>query len=359
MLLAGTGANAWAQAAGTPDFPNIRKTNLATIDRNNVEAWVNQQIQQMLTQRSDDSLRAQGRQFFQAITVNAKAGDATAEFRDGLAGILATSFVEAYSKAPADRRPLACVYPLMALNQLAQPTPKMIEAFTLALSEPTSGGRLLGASGLLAIRAQLNPQQWTALLPVLQKTGAAETNGPALARIYRLLALPADAPVDTVPVVMAILEGRLARIEQKKGWPLAADAEAIKWLGERLPRLSGDQLQNRATLIMARMMTHAVFAYLSKPGDDALAGLEKVVLASEAQLKEVLNRRASAEKPPSVAAAMLEGGPAQAGNALPALEKWIGTAQEPGSLNKAPFNFEVGLKIPPPAATVSAANPAG
>ncbi|HOA72924.1 MAG TPA: hypothetical protein PL151_07395 [Phycisphaerae bacterium] len=343
-----------------PEFPTIRKTQLATIDRNNVEAWINAQIQQMFAQQDDAALQTQGREFYEAIAQSVKAGDATAEFREGVATILADSFVAQYPKAPSDRRPLAVVYPLMALNAaVQQPTPKMIQAFTMALSEPTPGGRLLGVSGLLTLQKNLNQQQWTELLPVLQKTGAAETSGPVLARIYRLLALPANAPVDPVPAVLAILDARLSRLDQKQGWPVAADAVAIKWLGERMAGMS-PELQNRATLAIARLMTDAVYAYVSKPGDEILVDLEKVVLAAEKQLTAVVTRRAPNAKVPSptLAAAMLDSGPGQKDSTLLALNKWIGTAQQPGVLNQAPFNFEPGLKVPPPAAAAVADTPA-
>jgi hypothetical protein len=243
----------------------------------------------------------------------------------------------------------------MALNAVAQqPTPKMIQAFTIALSEPTPGGRLLSVSGLLALQKNLNQQQWTELLPVLQKIGAAETSGPVLARIYRLLALPANAPVDPVPAVLAILDARLSRLDQKQGWPVAADAVAIKWLGERMAGLS-PQLQDRAMLAIARMMTNAVYAYVSKPGDEVLADLEKVVMTAEAQLKTAVTRRApNAKLPnPTLAGAMLDNGPGQKDSTLLALNKWIGTAQQPGVLNQAPFNWEAGLKVPPPTAAAS------
>lgn len=353
--LAAAAPQAWAQAK-KPDFATIRKTELATIDRNNVEAWINSQIQQMFAAQNDQTLQAQGREFVDTITQNARAADATPKFKDGVATILADSFVAQYPKAPANRRPLAAVYPLMALNQLAQPTPKMIDAFTLGLSEPTSGARLLGATGLLTVKAQLNQQQWTALVPVLQKVGSAETNGPTLARIYRLLALPANAPVDSSAAVLAILEARLGRIEQKKGLPMAADAEAIQWLGERFPTLTNPQVQDKAILLIARMLTNTVYAYVNKPAEPQLAPYEKVIMTAEAELKKAVTRRAPNAKASDLTKAMLDNGPSQANAMLLALNAWIGTAQQAGTLNAAPFNFEKGLKIaPPPAASQPAA----
>lgn len=359
VVLALASPVAWAQQADAPkkpDFATIRKSELAPIDRNDVEKWVNSQIQELFKASSDKELKSQGYEFYRSITQSVRAADATPRYREGVAAILAEAFVNEYKKAPSDRRPLAVVYPLMALNAAAQPTPRIIEAFTLALSEPTPGGRLLGAAGLLAIRGQLNQQQWNALLPALQKAGSDETSGPALARIYELLALPANPapPVDTTPVVMAILDARLARMAQGNGWPMAADADAIQWLGGRMSTLANPQLQDRAALLIARMMTHAVYAYAKNSLEDVISGLEVVVLAAEAQLGQVVNRRASGKRPPSVTNALLDGGAERTNRMLAELKKWIGTDDEPGLLNEAPFNFDVGLKIPPPTVTAAA-----
>lgn len=360
-LLALAAPVAWAQQADAPkkpDFATIRKTELATIDRNDVETWVNYQIQQLFKASSDQDLKSRGHEFYRSIAQSVRAADATPKYREGVAAILAEAFVTEYKKAPSDRRPLAVVYPLMALNAAAQPTPRMIEAFTLALSEPTPGGRLLGAAGLLAIRGQLNQQQWSALIPALQKAASQETSGPALARIYELLALPANPapPVDTTPVVMSILGARLDRMEKGNGWPMAADADAIQWLGGRMPALATPQLQDRAALLIARMMTHAVYAYAKNPLEEVIPGLELVVLAAEAQLGQAVNRRASGKKPPSVTNALLDGGADRTNRMLAELKKWIGTDDEPGLLNAAPFNFDVGLKIPPPTLTAAASD---
>jgi hypothetical protein len=217
---------------------------------------------------------------------------------------------------------------------------------------------MMAATGLLTIRGQLTQQQWSALMPVLQKAGIEESNTVSLARVYRLLALPANAPVDSVPAVTAILEARLGKIEQKKGWPMAADAEAIKYLGDRLAGLNS-QLQDRAILIMARMLTNAVYIHVNKPPADHLVSLEKVIRAAEAQLKAAVPRRAPSAKPADVSTAMLENGTSQANNMLLELNKWIGTAQQPGVLNQAPFTFERGLKIVPSgAASKPASTPA-
>lgn len=347
---------AWAQQM--PDLPTIRKTDLATIDRNNVESWINQQVQALLKMTPDQgaALKAQGQQFYAAVSENVKAADASARFRDGVAAILTDAVLNAYPKAPKTRHPLAAVYVFMVLNQVAQPTPKTVDAFTLALSEPTPGGRMMGISGLLTLRAQLTPQQWTALLPVVQKLAADETNEVVLARAYRFLALPANnPPVDSVPAVLAILEARLGRIEQQNGRPLAADAEAIEWLGGRLAAMTNTQQRDRAIRIMARMLTNAVYIYANKPLPEHQQGLEKVVRVGEDQLKKAVARLAPSAKPGDITNAMLTNVTAQTDSMLLELNKWIGTAQQPGALNQAPFNYEVGLKITRPSAATKPA----
>lgn len=349
-------STALAQAARKPELPTIRKTDLTGIDRNSVNTWINQQVQQLLAATNDRAIQAQGQEFYQAIATNVKAADATAKFREGIAAMLADAVTKQY-KPESNQRPLAKAYVLMALGDAAQPAPAVVNALKLGLTDTTAGGRVAAAAGLLGIRDKLTDEQWRSLLPIVQKAASTEANVVALDRFYRLLMVgPGPRVAPALPIVLNILDARLTRLDQKQGWPVLADAEAVKWMGDKLTGQNA-QVQNRATLAIARVLTNATYAYQLNPVENQLEGLEKTIIAAEAQLKKIVPARATGAKLPSpdVTSVMLENSDDQKKAMLAALNKWIGTSKDAGVLNGAPFNFDRGLKIDPP---TPAANPA-
>jgi hypothetical protein len=352
-------SGALAQQAKKPDFATIRKTELKDIDRNNVDAWIGQEIQRFLGATDDAALAKQGREFVETVSSNVRDASATPKFREGMATMLANAFTKQFKSAPATRRPLAGAYPLIALEQIGLPLQNVIDAYKLGLTDTASAGRSAAASGLRSIRDKLTDQQWSDVLPLIQKAGAAEPNAVALGHMYRFLMVGSGPRAQAAAgAVLAILDTRLARFADKKGWPVPADADAVKWLGPQVATMANAQQQNQATLAIARLLTHAVYAYVSKPGDNFVEPLERIAVTSEAQLRQVVSRRATGAELPNVTATMLEKVPADNNAVLLALNKWIGTAQQEGTLNKAPFGFDRGLKIQPPAATQPSAAPA-
>lgn len=356
MILAWT---AVAAAQQTPDFATIRKTELGEIDRNNVEAWVSQQIQQLLTAQDNDSIEAQGATFFQTVKTSTTASDATERFKSAFADMLVAAFGKEYAKPADNRKPLGVVYALMAVNQVARPNQVSLDALTRALKDPAAGVRLMAATGLAGIRDQLSEQQWAALLVAVRPVSVAETDAVAALGLYRLLAAPAGPKAEAVmPVVLDTLEARLGAMEQKNLWPALADAEIIRWIGGKVPAMTDAQRQtrDRAILLLGRLMSDAVHAYTTrKPDDIRQETLEKVVMASEAQLKAIAARLSPSARPPDLTAAMLEGGANQAAQMKLALNKWIGTPQDAGVLNGAPYNLPRELGIKRPVATTQTA----
>jgi len=357
-----TRSTAWGQAprptAPTADLANIRKTNLDGPDRTSVENWVGQQIQQLFAATNDKAAQSQGQKFFEEVQTHTKAADATPPFREGLATILATAFNKQYPSSSATRRPLATVYVLMSINQAQMSIPQttapavpVMDAFKLALTDTTSGGRYLGASGLLNLLKKLNDDQWRVLLPDVQKAATAEKSPIVLGQLYDFLLKAEGSRIEAaIPILANILDARLVQFDQNKGWPTLADANAAKWLSEKLANSANTQLQMRAVSILARLMTNAMYAYVTKPGDAWSESLEKTIRACEASLKSLVSARAAnAQLPnPDVTTAMLENSHQQVEAMMTALQKWIGTSNKPGVLNAAPFNLEPGLKIAPP-----------
>lgn len=348
-----------ASAQDKPDFPTIRETELAEIDRNNVEAWVAASIRQLLNAQNDANVQTQGRDFFQTVRTNVKDASATEKFRQGMASIMADAFVQQYPTAPANRRPLAEVYILMSLSQPGVASDNVIDALELGLTSPRPAGRVVAVNGLRELRDKLTAEQWSQLVPVIQEAAAKEPNGVTLGHMYRfLMATQAERIQQVIPAFLAILQARLERFEQRESWPVQSDVEAVRWLSPRIAGMQDPQQQNQATLAIARLMTNAVYAYLNNPGEKYLEPLERVIVQTEEELTDVVRRRAAGAQIPSVSTPLLAKIPPDRNAVLLALNNWIGNAQQEGLLNRQPFGFERGLNITvPPAATQPAETP--
>ncbi len=344
--------------AKTPDLATIRKTPLAGVDRTNIEAWVKSSVQAIFTATSDADVKKLGQAFYKAVVDNAKAADATPQFREGLGTLVANAFVPAHKAPAANRRPLASVYVLMAMVQIPQPA--MLPAFTQGLTDPASGARLLALNGLRAIRDAMTDQQWAALLPELRRVGSAEPNEVTLSRIYRLLAVTSGPKAGgAMPVALDILEARLTRMEQTGMWPAMGDGEIAAWL---TPARVGDAArQTRAITLLARLLANATFAYTSvKLTPTQQEEIERVIMPTEEQLTALVKARAAqaAVPSPNVTKATLDAGPNQTVNMRQALTGWIGSENQDGLLNKAPFGLPRGLGLKPPTTTAPASAPA-
>ena len=71
----------------------------------------------------------------------------------------------------------------MALKQAAKPTQPIIDAFRLGLTDTTAGGRYTAADGLVSLRDQLSDEQWTKLVPDIQKAAIGEPHGLAAEQV--------------------------------------------------------------------------------------------------------------------------------------------------------------------------------
>jgi len=350
------------EAPKEPNWPTIRQTTLQSPDHHTVEQWVDFQVQQLFTNADSKAVEKIGSEFFTIMVQQYKARNASKEFQDGLAKIAAASFTKRYRPSPAGAkppRPLGVAMALMVLRDFADPS--ALPCFKAALTDPTPGPRFVGAQGLTAVRQTLSDDDWTALLPALQKAGIQETNPLALRALYRVLFVRKANRIDgAIRVLLAILEQRLLSFEREGKYPVEADGEAAVWLAARAARINNPATQNEITRRLARLLADAVDPYLNAQLDqDRQELLEKGIRVFEEQLRAVVRSRVpNAEIPnPTVTAAVLAGGEDRNQKVNDALAQWIGSNEEAGLLNQNPFSLPRGLGIkrkPRPPATAPA-----
>jgi hypothetical protein len=335
------------------NLAEIRKNNFPTIDRQRVQDWCQQRIRQLLA--SKEPLK-EVPAFLTEVNQHLQAPDATAAFKTGMIEAMAVTFAAEYKPAttrPANNRkdsdPSLGAVILLAFIK-ARETPAALPCYKLAIKDAAPGLRLIAAEGLL--KSKLSAQDWDALLPDVQKQAAVETDPATLDRLYRLLTASGGPAQDkAVSALMAILDARLIRFEQKGEFPALADTTATAWLAGKIAQIPNNQTKNEIVRRTARLLADAVYHFTqTEAGRDQQQTLERVIVMTETQLKAMVKALApDAATQPNVTAAMAAGGTDRNTKIETELAKWIGTAQTPGVLNAAPFSFERGLAIKRPA----------
>ncbi len=325
------------------NLETIRRTDFrSTIDRQRVQAWVKQQLDELFS--TETPLPAAGA-FYLRMLVHFSASDATTGFRDGLAELVAEEFTsryEAEAANPAKTHPIPCAVTLTVLRVYGSPA--ALPCFKRAIKDPAPGVRLAAAEGLLA--GKIEAQAWETLLSELQKAAMEESDPLTLSRLYRVLTKNGGPPVDQV--VTALLEtlgARFVRFEQKGESPAMADAEAATWLAGKFSGINNARSRHDIIRGIARLLADAVHAYLEP--DATTTGkrqLERVIAITEKQLKAIAKAPGNRTQP-NVTEVMFKGGEDRNEHMATACEEWIGTEAKAGFLNEQPFNFERGLSI--------------
>ncbi len=352
-ILTGTGPIALGQEpVKEPNWPVVRKADLAAIDRGIVERWLEAQIQQLLTGEDIAQGQADASAFHKKLVEQKAASDAAQAFKDRLADMLAAGFAKQYKageESAKPPRPIGASAILMVLRDYARPS--ALPCFQTALKDPTPGPRFVAAEGLLKLSQGFNDQEWTALLPDVQKTATSEWSDPALDRLYRVLfAAGANAArTDAVAAaLMAILDARSTDYEKTGKMPPPADGEALAWLAQRAERANNAALRTAAITRAAHLLANATHYYANeKPGRARQEELELVIRNVEPQLEKLVKAAdRNAKTPnPTVWNALATNASDRETKMTEALAQWIGSGQTQGVLNQQPFGLPVGLGI--------------
>lgn len=338
------------------NLADIRKNNFTSIDKQRVQDWCQQRIRLIID--SKEPLKV-APAFVTEVNSHIQATDATSAFKAGIVEAVATAFAAQYKPATDAKDPAALASVVLLAFLKAYDSPGALACYKLAINDAFPGVRLVAAEGLL--KSKLSAQDWETLLLVLQKQASTETDPPTMDRFYRVLTMNGGPAVDrVVPVLMAILNARLTRFEQKGEFPAVADANAAAWLAGKFAQINNNQTKNNIVLATARLVADAVHHYTkTEAGREQREQLERVVVVAEAQLK-VMVKPAAGQTQPDVTTAMTDGGVERNAKMEKAIGAWIGTDEADGILNAAPYSFPrgLGIKRPAPASGPAATAPA-
>jgi len=340
------------EAATEPNWSVIRRSTFAAIDRGTAQRWLESEIRSLWNEQDTRNAQTRASAFYKKMVEHYRATDATREFREGIAEILAATFGKLYQPTPDNSRPpkpLGISAVLMVLRDFAQPS--SLDDFRAALQDPAAGPRFVASEGLAAIANRLNEQQWAALVPELQRAASKEPNTVVLARMYRILISAGTGPraEAVTATLMAILDARLDGMEQGTLRPCEADGEVIEWLGRRAAEGgAANALRQELLPRTAKLFAYGCDAYLRRVFKPTYTmSLEELIIQTETRLEDLVKQAQPDVKLPSPAVriAMLEDGDARYEQMKQSLMGWIGSAQTRGVLNAAPFNLPVGLGI--------------
>jgi hypothetical protein len=331
-----------------PDWAQIRGlAQLTATDKKDVNTWVSAQMQQTLSETAAPAARSAGKAFFTKVAGSYKAANASNAFKDTVSKSVIDAFLAQY-KPPekvdeSSPHPHGRIYILMTLVTFK--TVDALECYQKALTDPSSGVRERGASGLLLIRPNLSAAQWQATLTLVKDAALKESNAVVLSRLYGFLSVNQNQQAEVaLPVVLDILEARLKRFEEQWVVPCLADGEAAAWLGGRYGAINDQAVKKRILQAVARLLADSVHVYAKQtltPSEKR--SLETAILATETQLRAMVNSNDA----PSVSTIMIKNAkePNKHDDMLAELVKWIGSADSEGLLNAAPFSFPVELGI--------------
>ena len=230
----------------SPPAPNLalirRNATISPIDAQNIQRWVDQQVDQLF---DSNNLDADAVKFRTTLLEHFEAADATAGFKKVLADSVAASLARRYKGVtsladPQLPRPMPVIYVLLLLQTFDDPGAAAIDRQALLDKSvpPAPGIKAVAARGLRLLRSRLDAAAWAALVPDAQKAGLQTSDPVALEEIYRLLMVDTpDARVQEDVAVLRILEGRNNDFEKKGLFPCLGDGEAATWLGTAARRI--------------------------------------------------------------------------------------------------------------------------
>jgi len=351
-ILAGLPSAVVAQdAAAGPNWEVIRRSALAAIDRRTTQVWVENQVQSLLNNDNPEQLQTAGAAFYTELLRHYTARDSTADFKNGLAEIVAGAFSQAYQstaeggKAP---QPLGTAMVLLVLRDFGHRA--SLPCFQAALADSTPAPRLVAAEGLAGLRDGLNEQEWTAIVPEVQRAAGREINPVTLNRLYRVLYIEVPARAEgAIAAVQGSLDARLTGFEQQDLLPLSADGEAAAWLAAKAALSTNTQTRTGVALRLGRLLANAVDIYLSVRIKEAQQEqIERAILLTEPALESlvrIVNRTATFPNP-TVRDALSTGVEGRAEKMDAAVTQWVGSEEVAGVLSQPPFGFPRGLQVP-------------
>ena len=215
------------------------------------------------------------------------------------------------------------------------------EALLAGLAFPDQTVRYLSASGLAAIKDEINADsaKTAATLTAIAAAAKGERNDAVVAMVYQALAYRTTTGSEPLQAVLTVLEGRLA-VLRAGDMPLGrGELPAISFLGS-LSNVTAEDKSRIVRSLAVLLRVHVARLAAERPlGVDEKTAVEEVVFETESLLAKLVNPSGN---PPNVREQVQKDDRAAA-NLLGELNRWIGAPdQEAGLLNEAPWNVPRG-----------------
>jgi len=217
------------------------------------------------------------------------------------------------------------------------------EALVDGLAFPDQVVRYLSAKGLIAINGEIDDdaQLTQRTLNVLARAGESEANGVVVAMIYRACAYENEArSAEAVNAILRILDGRLALLRRLGKNFDRAELVAVDVLDAAVDR---GRLNDDVGAEIVRRLAPLLRMHTQRFGQDGVQEHEIEALKDTIDVTETLLKKVVApSSPPGISEKMQKGGDGVAAEMELELVEWIGTEQDEGVLNRAPWNVPRG-----------------
>jgi hypothetical protein len=264
----------------------------------------------------------------------------TGDFKQKFAERTGAMFAREYAKGAALEEPVGRA---MARVLLAMEDIRTRDAVLAGLSTTDQVVRYLSAATLIELQPAVaaDGRLSVQMLQAIGAVGAKEINGVVIARLYAACGYE-DQPGAAIDAVLAIMNGHLARMRGGMVRELdRTEVPAIEFLGKML---RDGKLPDAARAPTAQALATLLRFHVERYGAEDVGEVERAAIMETVSLTEDLLKALVNPSPaPEVSGKMFEGQPEVAAiNMQIELLRWIGSEQDAGILNKAPWNLPVG-----------------
>jgi len=352
LLVLGT---ARLQAEGPEDaaIDQIRRlSNIIAVDQDSIRNWIQIQVDELagappgVGGLNGDAFKAFRKRFSDQYSNRSNTAEFRVQFATQTAAVASAEF------AKANLKPTVAWGLAQALVDMPR-QPETIPGLLAGLDAGAPVARYLCAEGLAAQRAAItgDPNRLPVAIQALRTAALSETSAPALGRMYEALAFPGQ-PGLVLDAYLAVFDRRLEQRRLAPGDVDGAEIAAFEFLrSDRvLAALDANQKAEvaRRIAVFLRLDAERYNDPMIAPPSDAsapdLMSRERAVLERRIEAEEEILEQIVGDKGGKIRDTFANGGYELHAEVLRQAYRWIGNVQsnEPGALNEAPWNVELG-----------------
>ena len=321
-----------AQGGGADPLRDLRvKSSLTADELTTVDRHLDRLIGDLLAEPGSARL---SKRFRERLVRDYNDGFNTPAFRQSFVSRCAAKCSDALRNEPA-----SAVLPLLyGLSDLGDPG--TVPALKEASNSPDPGLRVLAVRALKSMKPKLegDPAATTDVIRWLTELGKREMDDTILGLVYGAMSFSIQQDLQHAALV-DILEARLSRHKNNKVSGYSAAQIGLQRITQLSPA-TGDSDKNRLVGVLAKYLTYYTHAYLyADLSPEARADLHRLIRTAERTLAALTG---SASSNPGIASAISSAGKDRYAQIRAALESWVGSKDQPGQLNRSPWQVPAG-----------------